>query len=434
MKLRLSYVATLLALTTIVSAVTGVVATYQEAGDELRDVLDDDLENQGRLLARLLAAEKVRLPAAELPGLLRRTFRADEEDTLWVTVYDTADGSVASNLAHTLPLQDMKNRGIQLTLDGYQWEGHQQREGTLVVQLLRRADQYAEVGEDILENITLPAVLGSAVNLALLGALIGLTLWPLSRLVREIESRNADSLAPLVLPTVAAEVAVLRDTLNHLMADVDSVLTRERQFASDVAHELRTPLTTLKLELAGPQPDAEVIQAEVDRLARLVGQLLILARLEQGRWREAFTTVDLQELFTRELGRFKPRMRAAGMTLTDDLAPTTISGEATLLQALLRNLLDNILDHCPSGTRVHVRLHQVADRAVLEVADDGPGIPEPLRLQLGCDVTRLDSRSEGLGIGLAICQRIAQVHGATLEFSAGDGSVKGLTVRLAFAS
>ncbi|KAA0207199.1 MAG: hypothetical protein EDM71_07965 [Proteobacteria bacterium] len=434
MKLRLTWVAALLAATMVITAVTGVVATYREASDELRDVLDDDLESQCRLLARLLAAGQVRLPAADLAVLLRATFRPDDEDTLWVNVYDTADGRFASNLPHALPLADAQARQLRLQLDGHDWEGYQHREGQLVVQLLRRADRFGDIGKEIIEDITLPVLAGSAVNLALLAVLIGLSLWPLSRLVREIGSRNADSLAPLLQPTMAAEIAVLRDTLNRMMASVDSVLKRERQFASDVAHELRTPLTTLKLELATADPDRQALKAEVDRLARLVEQLLILARLEQGRWHEAFTAIDLQALYARELERYGDRLQRAGMRLASELDPATVSGEATLLQALLQNLLNNVLQHCPPGTALRVSLRQQAGRAVLEVSDSGPGLPEAQRRQMGQGFTRFDSRSGGLGIGLAICQRIAAVHGASLEFLANDAGQPGLKVRLAFAS
>lgn len=434
MKLRLSYVAALLALTTVVTAVTGVVATYREAADELRDILDDDLEDQSRLLARLLSEESGRLPADQLAALLRRTFRPDGEDTLWVNVYDLADGRFASNLPDGLPLGDASRRTVRLQHDGHAWEGYQRREGTLVVQLLRRSDRYGEVGREILENITLPVLLGSLVNLGLLAALIGLSLWPLARLVRDIETRSADSLAPLTQPTVAAELAVLRDTLNRMMASVDSILRRERQFASDVAHELRTPLTTLKLELAAPAPDRHALKSEVDRIARLVDQLLILARLEQGRWREAFAAVGLHALCSREIERIAGRMQDAGMTLVGELIPLTVSGEATLLQALLQNLLNNVLDHCPPGTQALVRLRQAEGRPVMEVSDTGPGLPESPRRRPGQGFARFDSLGGGLGIGLAICERIAEVHGAKLEFLARDDGTPGLTVRLTFES
>jgi hypothetical protein len=104
-------------------------------------------------------------------------------------------------------------------------------------QLLRRADLYADVQGDIVEDIVVPVVAGSAINLLLLGAFLGLLLWPLSRLVRQLESRNADSLEPLTVRTPIAEIGVLRDALNRLMEGIDSVLRRERQFSNDVARE-----------------------------------------------------------------------------------------------------------------------------------------------------------------------------------------------------
>lgn len=430
MKIRLSSLAILLGLTLTVTAVVGVVATYIEAGEELHDVLDDDLASQGRLLARLLETGRDRLPHARLDTLLRKAFRPDEEDTLWVNVYDTTTGYLASNLRHELPLRDPDDDDIRLQLDGHDWVGYQHREGHLVVQLLRRADRYDDVREDILEDITMPVLVGSAINLALLATLIILSLWPLARLVRALEARSPDSLAPLVVPTPAVEIGILCDSLNDLMADVDSVLKRERQFASDVAHELRTPLTTLKLELADPEPDRLVLKAEVERLTRLVEQLLILARLEQERWRSAFAPVDLCALCEREIGHVAGRLREAGMHLERDLAPATVNGEPTLLQTLVRNLLGNILDHCPAGTQVLVRLGRVEGCVVLDISDSGPGIPEEFRRQMDAGFTRFDSRSTGLGIGLAICQRIAQVHGATLRFLGNDDGAPGLKVRL----
>lgn len=432
MRLRLSSLAVLLGLTLSVTAVVGVVATYIEAGDELHDVLDDDLASQGRLLARLLETERDRLPDARLDALLRKAFRPDEEDTLWVNVYDTTTGHLASNLQHELPLRDPHGDDIRLQLDGHDWLGYQHREGHLVVQLLRRADRYDDVRADILEDITTPVLLGSAVNLALLAALIVLSLWPLARLVRALEARSPDSLAPLTVPTPAVEIGILRDTLNALMADVDAMLKRERQFASDIAHELRTPLTTLKLELADPDPDRLVLKAEVERLARLVEQLLILARIEQERWRSVFVAVDLQALCEREIGHLAGRMQDAGMQIEQDLAPAVVDGEPTLLQTLARNLLNNVIDHCPAGTQVLVRLGSIEGCTVLEVSDSGPGIPEEFRRQMDAGFTRFDSRSAGLGIGLTICQRIAQVHGATLRFLANDDGTPGLKVRLSW--
>jgi signal transduction histidine kinase len=432
MTFRLSHLAVLLAVTTVLTAVGGAVATYRVADAEFRDLLGDDLEDQSQLLAQLLDEDSVRLSDTSLERLLHETFESDEEDTLWVNVYDLRTGKHVSNLRHALPLATERSGSVRLKAQGQDWHGYQRREGDLVVQLLRRDERYRELQSEILEDITTPVVVGSAVNLILLAVLMALLLWPLTRLVRGLEARDADSLAPLALKTPATEIAVLRDTLNRLIGRVDAVLQRERQFASDVAHELRTPLTTLKLELAGPDADLLIIKAEVDRIARLIAQLLTLARLEEGLWRERFGPVPLADICRRESERFAQRIVDSGMTLRTNLPPATVAGDAALLEILLENLLTNAIKHCPRGCEIDLRVVVESGQVVLELSDTGPGIAEEQRERLTQRFARLDHKQEGLGLGLAICHKIVQAHGATLAFHAREDGCPGLRVRVTF--
>jgi signal transduction histidine kinase len=224
-----------------------------------------------------------------------------------------------------------------------------------------------------------------------------------------------------------------------MMSGVDAVLSRERQFASDVAHELRTPLTTLKLELASPDPDARAAKEEVDRLSRLVEQLLTLARLEQGQWRQHFEAVDISALYGRVIDRFGERFANRGMALRSELSPATIDGDAILLDILLQNLLNNVLNHCPASTLAEVRLETCPTAAEppgahfrLTVSDTGPGISGDTRHQMSRGFMRLDTKSEGFGLGLAICQKVAEVHGATLRFLSRPDGAPGLVVQVDF--
>lgn len=434
MTFRLSHLALLLAITIVAATFGGVASTWWVAGKEFRDVLDDDLENQSKLLAELIATGSFRLSAGALQGLLEDVFESDDEDTLWVTVYDLRSGRHVSNLPHDLPLELRDDGSINRRYAGHGWHGYQEREKDVVVQLLRREDRYREVQQDILEDIVTPALLGSSISLLLLATLIALFLWPVTRLSRQLESRNADSLAPLTVKTPAREIQVLRDSLNSLMRGVDAVLTRERRFASDVAHELRTPLTTLKLELASPEPDLPALKSEVDRLSRLVEQLLTLARLEQGQCRQHFSEVELSELYTGVIKRFEARFDATGMTLHSRISRAAVIGDATLLEILLQNLLQNVLNHCPAGTRADLFLESMDGSVRLRVSDTGAGIPEESRRRMEQGFTRLDSKSEGLGLGLAICHRIAEVHGASMHFLARDDGTSGLVVEVVFAT
>lgn len=433
MSIRLSHLALLLALTTVLAAVGGVIATYRVAEDELRDVLDDDLESQGTLLARLLAAEQVQPTAGQLEQLLARIFEPDDEGTLWVNIYDLRSGHHVSNLQHAFMPGEETDGSVRRRLLGHDWHGYQRREGDYIVQLLRRDDLYMELQSEMLEDVVTPAVIGSVINLVLLAMLMLLVLWPLTKLVRELEARSADSLAPLVLRTPAKEIAVLRDTLNRMIGRVDAVLRREREFTGDVAHELRTPLATLKLELADPRPDVPALRTEINRLARVVTQLLTLARVEQGLSRQAFGQVSLSDVATGVIAHDADRAGRAGLIVRSHISPCTIAGDVALLEILLQNLLNNVIAHCPPGTQVDVHVEARDDGAVLQVSDTGAGIAEALRVRMNDGLTRLDRKAEGLGLGLAICRKIAQAHRASIAFLALDDGAPGLRVVVRFA-
>ena len=123
------------------------------------------------------------------------------------------------------------------------------------------------------------------------------------------------------------------------------------------------------------------------------------------------------------------------MELEADIQAATVAGDAVLIQVLIQNLVRNVIRHCPQHTRIHISMASESGQPVLVVSDNGPGMPPDQleRLNAG-GFTRLDSKSEGLGLGLAICHRIAQVHGARLRFTANPGGAPGLRVEIRFPS
>jgi signal transduction histidine kinase len=396
MTIRLSTLAGLLAAAILLAAAGGIASTWLIADREFRDVLDDDLEQQAELLAELVLRDPAHFDDSSFRDLLAAAFEDDDEETVWVSVYDLATGRLLSNLDHELPLESGDDGEVSREFAGHAWHGVQEQVEGIVVQLLRRNDLFDEVRGEMLEQIVTPALVGGLVTLLLLAVLIGLTLRPLSRLAREIESRGAESLGLLQTRTAAREIRVVRDSINGLLRDIGELLRRERQFASDIAHELRTPLTTMKLELGGADPDLPAIRSEVDRLARLVEQLLTLARLEQGQWRSRFEPIALAQLCAAVVEDLRSRFESAGIRLEsrlDQAAATT--GDATLLEILLRNLLLNVVEHCPGGTSASVALDASGATVRLRVADDGPGMPAATRERIRAGFTRLDSRGEG---------------------------------------
>ncbi|MFD4398554.1 ATP-binding protein [Kitasatospora sp. NPDC058478] len=245
-------------------------------------------------------------------------------------------------------------------------------------------------------------------------------------------------------PGTADEIARLAATMNAMLDRLEASGRRQRQFIADASHELRSPLAVLRtqLEVADTHPDpavrAELVHGalqDTDRLQSLATDLLLLARLDAGgaedrpRQRIDLTGLVAATVLGRPAG---PHRR------TTDLAPVVaVEGIPLWLGRLLTNLLDNADRHAAGA--VHVRL--AADRArgvaVLDVEDDGPGIPPADRERVFERFTRLDdarSRDEGgSGLGLPIARDIARHHGGTLAVTPTPSGAR-LTATLPLAA
>jgi two-component system OmpR family sensor kinase len=244
------------------------------------------------------------------------------------------------------------------------------------------------------------------------------------------------------------EAAELGGALNSMMTRIEDAFAersaseaRLRRFVADASHELRTPVTTIRgyAELyrhGGLGDAAELDQAmrrteqESVRMASLVDDLLLLARLDEGRPLER-DAVDLGVLGVDAAA--DARAVAPDRVVSADVtAGVTVDGDEDRLRQVLGNLVGNALVHTPAGTAVSVRVHNGDDRAVVEVHDDGPGMPDELAARAFERFSRADaSRSRnggGAGLGLAIVQAIVVAHGGTVDLSSVPGA--GTTVRV----
>jgi two-component system sensor histidine kinase TctE len=253
-------------------------------------------------------------------------------------------------------------------------------------------------------------------------------LAPLEELRGEIQSRTHAEVHPMQMERVPAELRPLVQELNDLLHRLGQAQERQSRFIANAAHQLRTPIAGLitQLELAArgdgdPATHVQHAREGAHRLARLAQQVLSLARADPVSNphppREPF---DLAEVVK---GRAQGWVRSAttrGVELEFDLAPAPSHGVALLAGELAENLVDNATRY---GARlVRISTHANGARAVLEVQDDGPGIPASERQRIFERFHRLDNEStEGSGLGLAIVHEIAQRHGATIEVADGPG-------------
>ncbi|HEV2590405.1 MAG TPA: HAMP domain-containing sensor histidine kinase [Gaiellaceae bacterium] len=255
-----------------------------------------------------------------------------------------------------------------------------------------------------------------------------------TRRIRRLESA-ADRIAAgdfgeAVVDTGSDELGQLARTFERMRLRLSTLDRARGEFIANASHELRTPLFSLGgyLELL-EDPDldeptrrdflAQMVE-QVNRLTRLATDLLDLSRIDAGRLGVSREPIDLAEIAGELAQEFRPRAAASGHPLelaAPEAAPAL--GDAERALQIGRVLLENALVHTPAGTTVRLEAATDGGRAVLTVADDGPGIPAEAQEQVFHRFYRLEgTRASGSGLGLAIARELADVLGGRLELDA----------------
>ncbi|MDP2239330.1 MAG: sensor histidine kinase N-terminal domain-containing protein [Burkholderiales bacterium] len=306
--------------------------------------------------------------------------------------------------------------------------------GGAVVRVAETKVKRNELTREILLSVVLPQVL--LIVLACIVVWIGVVrgLAPLQRLQRAVASRSDRDHSPVATDNVPGEVSPLLQSINELLARLDRVLTLESRFVSDAAHQLKTPMAALKTQFevalreTDPQRMRESLQQiypRLERLSRLVSQLLSLARNEPDAVRAVtLAPLDLNALALDVAMGWVPEAlkRHIDLGFEDAGRPVMVSGDAVRLRELLDNLLDNAVRYSRDGGRITV--HVSATPPAVDVNDDGPSIPPEERLRVFERFHRLlGSGQDGSGLGLAIAQEIARLHRGqiTLRDDTTDG-------------
>ena len=306
--------------------------------------------------------------------------------------------------------------------------------GAILVQVAELSTLRADSARQIMLRMMLPqAILVLIATLAVWFG-VGLGLRALTSIRTEIENRSHVDLSPIVDSGAPVEVRPLIHAMNDLLSRLSAALAAQQRFIADAAHQLRTPVAALKAqtELAIRQVrDDEAkatlqhLQTAADHAARVVTQLLTMARAEPGSHRSVMREpVDLRALASDVTREWVPLAlsRQIDLGLDEASVPVEISADPFLIREMLNNLIDNSLRYTPSGGHVTVRTARQDDHAILEVEDNGTGIPADEREKIFERFYRLpDNGPEGCGLGLAIVREIAQGHHATVAVHTGAG-------------
>jgi two-component system sensor histidine kinase TctE len=387
----------------------------------------------------------------QLPLPARDLLREDNSDSVYFMVLGLRGEWVAGDRDLPLPPEDespasgeprfrfdqLRGEEVRIAYTWVPFHTATDKAALVLVQVAETLDKRSRLANEIVRGVIVPQfiVLPIAVLLVWFGLTRGLA--PLAALQATIRRRRPDDLSPINPHAAPDELGPLVESFNELLQRMAKNLSAQKRFIADAAHQMKTPLAGLRTqaELAQRETNADElhrslrqIAASTERATRLINQLLALARAEhQATDLAAFQLVDLNAVAREVVREWVPQALRQGIDLGVDLgldidvgsapARNEVVGLPLLLRELINNLVDNALRYTPRGGTVTVRIRRRADAAVvLEVEDNGPGIPEAERhLVLERFYRVLGTNVDGSGLGLAIVREIVAQHDAVLR-------------------
>jgi signal transduction histidine kinase len=327
-------------------------------------------------------------------------------------------GQAVSNEVGKMPLLDDDNPYLILAR-GAEYQGAR---FTVIVA------SSIETQRDTVSTVAEYLLLGYPMLLLLVGGatwvLVGRALRPVEQIRSRVHGIGTGQLAERVpVPRTGDEIARLAVTMNEMLDRLQAGQETQRRFVADASHELRSPIATMMAVLDVVVADdtgqawqelREVMEAETDRMRRLVEDLLLLAKADDDGLRMNRSDVDLDDLVDAEIRRLRS---AGGPAVQAEVLAVRVSGDAAKLSQAIRNLADNAV-RAAHGT-IRFTLVERAGTATVVVEDDGDGVPAAERSRVFERFVRLDASrdrgSGGSGLGLAIVQEVVRGHGGTVE-------------------
>jgi two-component system, OmpR family, sensor histidine kinase QseC len=435
----------------VVAAVLVVLgaASYKHTLDEVNELSDARLAQSARTLQALvddggdsdLDALSTRSDAPKQIDVEGHRF----ETEVGFQVYDSAGRPrMYTDNLRLLPAPAPAAAGFgNVRFDNHDWRVFTLRStvGGPTIRVAERHDSRSEITHGLMIEHALPLLFGLPVLAWLINWAVARGLRPLDQLASSLAAREPGNRVRVEVADPPAELIPVVAAINSQLDRLEDSLERERRFSADVAHELRTPLaaTLVHLDNALAAVDDNIRTERINaarrggqQLARRIGQLLSLARLEAGAAASVAVEVDLVACVKETIEELSHALDGShvqlGVSYSDPAV--MVRGHDAALKALVRNLVENSLRHVDDDGQVDIRVSASSSWASIEVSDDGPGIPPARRSAV---FTRFHSEvaggGDGYGLGLSIVKRAADLHGASIELL--DSSFgRGLRVRV----
>jgi two-component system OmpR family sensor kinase len=422
-----------------------VLVTYIVTLDEMDEIFDADLKHVAESLGNYHHVG-VALSIERARRLPQRSDVPMAEEI--VTITWTNDGVLVYSSDPRVHIPFMSTEALTRVVVGTEeWIVYTDVSENGVAQAAQRLVARQESALETVSNILLP-IAGVVAGVAVLMVFaLRRGLRSLDDAARNMEERSAKSLAPMAADEVPREVAPLVRAINNLLGKLAESLSLQRRFLADAAHELRSPVTAVQLQLQllerSDDPSAQraairELESGVERVRRLVEQLLQVARSEPEGMPDSAEPVDLGELVRSVVAASSVKADSRGIDLGAKTAPgVVVRGDAEQLRVLLNNLIENALRYTPHGGVIDAECSLQEGRPVLRVVDSGPGIPPDERERVfdrfyrGQQAGTHERESGGSGLGLAIVRAVAERHAAGVSLHT-PASGRGLEVKVVF--
>ena len=325
------------------------------------------------------------------------------------------------------------------------WIAHGWEDGVWLRGLMEVPDTAAAA-----RNLLLAAAV--ALPLFVLAGALG-SFWIVRRSLRGLDTVNAAAasidegkdLSLRIGPVPGGqELTRLAENFDGLLERLQRSFEAERRFTADASHELRTPVAVIKSACeyaeAFDETDEErretlgMIRRQADKMTALIGHLLALTRLDQGTEPLRAVPLDLGRLARQTLGEQNCDPARLRLALAEGVM---VRGDEALLGRLVANLVDNAFKYGLPGGTVTVEVRAEGGEVLLTVADEGPGIPAGQQEKIWRRFYQVDAargdEQQGVGLGLSLVQRIAQLHGGRMTLESAEGAPSAFTLHLPLA-
>jgi two-component system, OmpR family, sensor histidine kinase QseC len=417
----------IVALANFFAAVRGYLGSMDEAERLFNQRLSQQIDLLNYTLPLLLEKTSEQHQVIEFPS--RQTSNENTLEFQWVA----EDGQLLARSS------SMPEQVVVPLIEGFRFVNfHQYRWHTLVTRssdnnswfiVAERDDQRYRLAESMVLQAVYPMVVAIPIIGLIIWWIIGLGLRPVTNLERELRQREATDLRALDQEDMPVELMQLAQSANDLLRRLDASFAREKRFSGDAAHELRTPIAALKIHCENlmqelqPAPESVgKLKAGIERMSYLVEQILLLNRTAPDHFMGSFAPVNLTYLVKQSIVEQSEALALKQQEIEFDGDECWVLGDSAALASMLNNLLGNAIKYTPAAGRIATNTWLHDQDVILEIMDNGPGIPEDEYSRVfdrfyrsGGD--RHTSKTFGCGLGLSIVKQVVDLHAAQITLS-----------------